>query len=412
MPARTPTRRRSHAVANDAILSEVSLRLLGTAGLDRFTFSDVAKETGLSRAPIYARYDSPEDVAVELWQSTLRGELVRLFELSAEWHRGDAPEPSTELVEEFTTPSLAMSAVVEVMAVARRFPTLQDIVETSLDELIDKYLAGHEGPPSIAISQLSVALGSVFLAPVLGPTSPEGWWSALPMLRDFSRDTTAWDVPAVILDPFEIPTTFAPTGDEIFDEFQPAINRVIARVGYEHATANRISREAGRTFNLLYAGFDSKEALMERVVQLWVDAGVDLALVPFIGVSPEKYVERSVASARSLVADVNRQFRNHRNEMVLAARHHPRIGADMARRYLEAASAGLRLFDAHYSGMDEEIGRDIGRVGSLVRSNGFGLCLLASCTRTLEGLEWTPASTALQHLSWNRVIGRMSPRRG
>ena len=408
MTAGRANKRRSHAAANDVVLHDVSLRMLASRGLDLFSFSELAKEAGLTRAPIYARFDSPEDVAVDLWRTTLEPELVRLFELSRAWFRSDDEEPSKALLTAFTKPTVESSALMEAMAVARRFPSLQDIVQVSLDDLIAKYVSAQDAPRSIPLAQLSVTLGSVFLAPVVGPTVAEGWAPSLVMLRDMFRDTSAWDLPPLEVEAFEIPIGGMPTGDELVDEFLPAINTVIARVGYEHATANRISREAGRAFNVLYERFENKEALMEYVVQESIDAGARLALNPFIGVSAETYLQRSAATGRSIVAPINRPFRNLRNEMTLASRHHPPIAKDSARRYLQAARAGRTLLEANYDGVDDDTMRIVGIVGSLVRSNGFGLSLMASCTPSLADVDWTPASTCLQRAIWANLIDRLT----
>jgi len=406
---RSPTRRRQ-AVANDATLQAASLAMLAERGLDLFSFSDLAREVGLTRAPIYARFDSPEDVAIELWSTVLEGEVQSLLDLTRGWHTGRDEIPSERLRAAISSPSLELCAVVEVLAVARRFPSLQDIVSTSMERLLTAYVAAQPAPRAIALSQVAVALGAVFLAPFLGPTGRDGWTEPLTTLRSMFADRSIWNVVPIEAEPYEIPIGGSATGDPLFDEFLPAINTVIARTGYEHATATRISREAGRAFSLLYEHFDSKESLMERVAHQWVDAGVRLSLAPFVGVSPDEYLVRSVATARSLTADRNRAFRNHRNEMVLAARHHPAIGRDTARRYRRAADAGRALFEEHYVDVTDETMREIALIGTLVRANGFGLCLLASTMPTISDVEWTPASTALQREIWRRVISRLTPR--
>ena len=399
------TRRRSHAAANDVVLHKASLEMLATRGLDLFSFSDLAREVGLTRAPIYSRYD----VAIDLWQTTLETVLAEFLEANQRWHGGEDPVPAG-LLSAYTKPSSELSAAVEVLAVARRFPSLQDITRSSLERLIDSYVAATDGPRSLAVAQISVAVGSVFLAPFLGPTEPGGWKSSLPILREFLSDRSVWDLPTVRSEPFEIPLIVETGTDDVFEMFLPSIIRVIARTGYEHATTTRISREAGHAFNTLYEQFDSKEQLMERVVQHWVEAGILLAITPFIGVTPEEYVQRSVGSARSLTADANRTFRNLRNEMLLAARHHPSIGKATARRFRGAVSDSRSLFEASYRVVSDENMIEVARFSSLVRANGVGLCLLASVTPTLVDVDWTAASTALQQVLWARLFGRLTPR--
>ncbi len=403
-------RRRSHAAANDAVLHEVSFRLLAERGVDGLSFSEMAEAAGLTRAPIYARYDSPEDVAADLWTTTLEAHLDRLMEMNAQWYSSDDELVPEDLLAEFASPSSTSAALVEVLAVARRFPFLHDIVERSLLRRIDSYVAASPAPRAIAVTQLSVLLGTLFLAPVVGPTLSEGWKHALPVAKEMLNDRDAWNVETRSASPVELPLPSTSFGDEVLDDFVPAIMRVIARSGYENASANRIAREAGRTFNVVYERFDSKDALMERVVQAWVEDGINLAFTPFFGLTGEQFIHRSMTQGRSLVADLNRPFRNLRNEMTLAARHHRSIAENTAALYRQAALMGRRMFEERYSGVDDEVFVQVGLIGSLVRSNGFGLCLMASCTGALADVDWTPASTAHQRSLYRRVISKLDPR--
>lgn len=405
-----PKRRRSHAAANDAILHDVSLRMLAERGLDLFSFSDLAKEAGLTRAPIYARYDSPEDLAVEMWQSTLEAELDRILELTRSWFVDRPEAPSPELVTLLTETGPEASALIELMAVARRFSYLQDIVEESLDRRIARYIGSLDVPPAIAVVHLTVVFGAILLSPIFARFGSAIWTPALVFLRELVDDRSTWDLAPLDAVAVELPTEPGPIGDEVLDDFVPAIMRVVARSGYEHASANRISREAGRAFNVVYEQFDSKDDLMAYVVSAWVESGIQVALTPFVGVSGEEYLQRSVAMGRSLVAPINRPFRNLRNEMTLAARHHPTIADDCADKYLAAAIGGRSLFEQHYDGVTDEVMTRIGLAGSVIRSNGFGICLLASCCSALDAIEWTPASAALQRALWSDVLASLRPR--
>lgn len=405
-----PRRRRSHAAANDVVLRDISLQMLAESGLDGLSFSDLAQRSGLTRTPIYARYDSPEDVAVELWTDVLLDHLDHLMALDAEWYAGSSDRPSDELLSEFQAPSQRSAALVEVLAVARRFPYLQDVVVESFGRRVETYVAASGAPRAVAVTQLAILLGTLFLAPVVGPTVGDGWALALPVAKELLTDAEAWSAPKRDVEPVEIPLPSPTFDDEILDVFVPAIMRVISRSGYEHASANRIARETDRAFNAVYERYESKEALMESVVAAWVEDGINIALTPFIGLGADEFIERSVTSGRSIVADVNRPFRNLRNEMTLAARHHPTIAANTARLYRDAALRGRVLFDQAYEGVDDEVFLQLALIGSLVRSNGFGLCLMATCLPSLSDLDFTPASTGHQRCLARRVTSHLKRR--
>lgn len=407
VPEQRSSKRRSHAAANDAVLHDASIEMLASGGLDLFTFSDLAKSAGLTRAPIYSRYDSPDDVAVELWNDSLVDELDRLLALSSDWFLSDDSEPSRVFLRAITRPTEATSALIEVMAVSRRSPSLFELVQTTLDDRLSGYVDAQSCPRSLAVAQVTVLMGTLFLAPFIGPRVVDGWSRPMQLLREMVRDEDSWSVAKVESTALQLPIVGPSVGDEVLDGFIPAIFRVISRVGYEHATANRIGREAGRTFNMLYERFDSKDALMAYVVSRWVASGVQLAFRPFVGITPTQYLQQSVTMGASLVAPINRPFRNLRNEMTLAARHHRTIGSDAAKQYRSAARDGRRLMESTYAGVTDEIYGSVGDIGSLVRSNGFGISLLAACTPWLTDLDWTAASSALQRILWSRVFDRL-----
>ena len=403
-------KRRSHAAANDVALYNASLKILASRGLDLLTFSDLAKEAGLSRAPIYSRYDSPEDVAIELWESAFEPALKNLFAATSRWHQGSDPANFAEIAQLLTEPSPELRGLVEILGVARRFPSLQDIVRRSLESELDRYIEGESVPASIVISQFNVSLGAVFLAPFLSPSGTNGWGEILPLLHSIFKDQSAWNVPAIQGEVFEFPIAGDPTGDELLDVFLPAIKSVIARAGYEHATANRISREAKRTFNLLYERFPTKELFMEEVVRRWVDNGVRVGFSPFIGVSVDEYLVRSVSSAQSVVAESNRSFRNLRNEMVLAARHHETIGAYAALRFRRSIDFGREMFEQVYENVSDSTMNEAVNFAALVRANSFGLSLVSSITPKLIDVDWTPAVVSLQRCLWKRMLGELKLR--
>ena len=66
-----------------------------------------------------------------------------------------------------------------------------------------------------------------------------------------------------------------------------AVIKVIAQVGFEKATANRISRAAGRDFANTYHAFESKDELMETVAAAYIPQMTALSLATFLGIPRE-----------------------------------------------------------------------------------------------------------------------------
>lgn len=410
MEATEGSRRRRHAAANDVAFHEGALRLLAERGLDRCSFSDLAREAGVSRAPLYARYDSMEDLAVDLWQRRLTAELDHIIMLARDWFTSENEQPSVELLSLCVEPGVEASALVELMAVARRFPYVHDIVQNTVDERFATRWSNSDEPAAVAAVELSVIFGAILLAPIFGAQSQERWAEVLRIARSVVCTRDTWGLPSIPGDPVELPIVGVVTGDELLDTFVPAVMRVVARTGYEHASANRIGREAGRDFNATYGRFSSKDELMTFVVGSWVDAGVNVGLTPFIGIEPQEYVRRSVTAGRSLVSPKNRLFRNLRNEMTLAARHHQAVARDINLRFDHAAESGRERLERLYEGLTDEVFATAQMFTELVRYNGFGLCLLASCSGALTPVDWTPVSTALQRVIWAHLFSELTLR--
>ncbi len=49
-----------------------ALELLAAFGVDGLALTKIAAHAGMSNGPLYGRYDSAEDVALELWEEKLR----------------------------------------------------------------------------------------------------------------------------------------------------------------------------------------------------------------------------------------------------------------------------------------------------------------------------------------------------
>ena len=96
----------------------------------------------------------------------------------------------------------------------------------------------------------------------------------------WARDAAANDVgPLPPVTPLDAGAWVVDTGDPARDRLLAACVEVIADVGFERATASRITRRAGLGTHWVYLEHDSKQALLVDAVELAVSTFVATAAV-------------------------------------------------------------------------------------------------------------------------------------
>ena len=229
-----------------------ALDLLATTGVDGLALTKIAAHAGMSNGPLYGRYDSAEDVALELWESTLGAQFERLVTEFHEFSSIVGAEPTPWLLEELTTPSPHTTAVIEVVAVARRFPLLVDTVRADVENVFDKLSSSTpELPRALLATHLTIPFGYVLTAPML-PTRRPNWREVLMLIRDASLDERNWIAGGAAPEPTPLDIPKPDTGDAGFDVFVTAVMNVVAKVVFERTTAHRVSRAAGHSFSSAY----------------------------------------------------------------------------------------------------------------------------------------------------------------
>jgi AcrR family transcriptional regulator len=402
-----PTSRKSRTAALDARILEEALAMVARHGLDETSAASLAKAVGTSIGPIYARYDTMEDLAVDLWQHRVRAHLRSLLELVRASSAGEL-DARAELAAELATPSVTSSALVELLAVARRHTYLRELIVDDTTSDLEEHVAAQRGvPQSLAVTQADVLLGGLFVAPVGAALPSEDHAGVLTLLGEACDDPIARAATPVPAEPATLPLPALATGDELVDDFTKAVMEVIAQVGYAKASANRIARRAGHGFSAVYSHYDSKDEFMEAAVNLLIDQLLTTSVEPFIGVERQAFIEASVANAKGLVSEANRLNRHLRIEITLAARHHPVLAEHMNAGYEAVLAVGRSRYEEHYPDFDDETAAVLRRIWLLIRSNGFGLSLLRSCAPELAQIEWTPASTALRDLTEAHLLARL-----
>ena len=382
-----------------------SLVLLGEYGADGLTMSKIAAAAELSNGPLYGRYDTPEDIIIDLWEHRLVPYLNETFDLLSEWYQGDLPNPPSEILQALVNPPLEAKGAIEVLAVIRRFPYASEIVGSQFTELIDRYLEQQtEKPVALVLGQLTVFFGAILLSPVLAHDSEESWAEIMRILRSWTRRKDITSEPRRDFAPPETPLPKADTGDELLDAFVDATILVVAQTGFEKATAHRIARAAGRSFSSAYAQFETKDDLMIYAITSMVNKIISISVFGFIGLTREQYVDNGVAVCLSLCDEQFRLPRNLRLEIVVAARHHENLRTALLETFENSIEAIAVEIRNTYGIEVKKALENAMLLWHLIRANGFGMSLLSSSSPVMRDVDWAPGAAGVYEIAYELIL--------
>ena len=383
------------------------LRILPLHGVDGLALTKVAEAAGLSNGPLYGRYDSSEDIALDLWDRLLRAHFVQLTTALANWLTDPDASMPTDLVTELESPSPETIAAVEIIAVARRFPLLADSVRDEIERVLETLCAEHpKFPDTILLPAISALVGITMYRGML-PSALVDWPRALGFVRDAAN---APDVRAgTRLDavPVELSIPTATTGDENLDAFVDAVMTVVSRVGFERTTAHRIARAAGHSFSTAYSHAGSKDELMRMAIGAMIAQIINTGDVIFMDLSGEDYVRAVVSLQRGLTADSNRALRQLRVESLLAAAHDEHLGDALRAILSDALGRVSTVFEGSRTAIDDAI-----TTWHLSRAAGMGLVTVSLAAPRLADLDWTPFARVAQHVIERTVFSLVPGRPG
>lgn len=384
-----PPRRVSRAERTRQVQEAITasaLELLHTTGVDGLALTKIAAHAGLSNGPLYGRYDSAEDVALELWESTLSSQFERLVTEFHEFSRVVGAEPTPWLLGELTSPSPLTEAAVEVVAVARRFPLLVDTVRADVEQLFDKIeTSAPELPRALLATHLTIPLGFVLTSRMIPERHPN-WRDVLMLVRDASLREGNWPTGGPVPEPITLDIPTPDTGDAGFDGFVTAVMNVVAKVGFERTTAHRVSRAAGHSFSSAYTHVGTKDELMHTAIGRMIDQIWQTGTSAFIGLDDEAYITSTYALQRGLVSTRNRPLRQLRVETIVAIRHHTDL-ADVSRRHFSRALAWIPEI---FGTKDRKVIDRPEAFWYLAHSHGSGNIALSLLTNRLADIDWRP----------------------
>jgi AcrR family transcriptional regulator len=394
--------RRTEVVSRSQRSKEISeqilataLSLLATDGVDGMTMQRIAARAELSNGPLYGRYDTPEDILIDLWETELRPQLGWILAELSSWSAGTDPEPPARLLAELSEPSEQSQALIETLAVVRRYPFAGETIRSDVKHDLEGFVeAQPELPASVSLGQLTMVLGSFFLGPIFLEIEKDLATVVLGFIRALGQQRDAFGTQVGEVVPMEVPLPRPDTGDEAVDAFVAAVIQVVAQTGFERATTHRIARVAKRSYSSSYSHFASKDDLMAYALTAMIDKIFSVSFFVIHELPPEERLGATVATIQAYVSDQNRLWRQLRVESVVAARHHPDLGGALRANFEVNRDRAVDTM-----GGVSMLGPDAieGVIDSwhLIRTLGFGLSVLFCATGSDDHLDWTPGVAAL-----------------
>lgn len=381
-----------------------ALELLAANGVDGLALTKIAAHAGMSNGPLYGRYDSAEDVALELWEEQLRDHYKRLVLEFDSFASSKDLEPSQWLLQELDAPSALTAAAIEIVCVARRFPLLVDSVRDEVDSLFEQICAEHPDiPPAICSLRLTVPTGCIVTSRSVPKTRPP-WKAILLRFRESALDPANLNQQGLTASPVSLSIPAPDTGDVGLDEFVSAVMEVVARVGFEKTTAHRVARAAGHSFSSAYTHVGTKDELMHMAIGQMMTQIWQTGTASFLELSPEGYKNAIVALQCGLVAESNRPIRQLRTETTVAMRHH----TDLATAGRKRTAASLAIVLDAVEKADPSATESAAAFWYLTAASGIGTVSLSLLTDSFRNIDWTPLAAVAYEMAHATTIEPLS----
>jgi AcrR family transcriptional regulator len=384
--------RSQRAVRNDLRLAEAALEELNESGFDGLQMGAVASRAGLSSGAVYNRFENVAELAVTLWQESLRTHALAMFDKVVDLgHQtfGDPLDP--ELIAETTNPSPLWRGALQLLLVARRVEELNEVItEDLLSWERGRGFVLEEDPVrySRGVTSLSPMIGLSVLrmlpTPVVLPNEQ--------ILRIHQGILDAsWEYnEAPDLDSEALETEFVMevnTGDPVSDALINAAARVIANSGCVRSTVSRIARRAGYTTAAIYERYENKEALIMDTVNkalshhllITGQQNAEAVLHPKFRWMIPATISLSVLPARA-------PRRRLRQELTLAGLHNPAIGAAVGEACVASVDEVLRVVTP----MPEKRASIPEVIAGYIRSSVTGRDLLSDLDPELHRADFQP----------------------
>lgn len=375
----------------DARILDAALQLLARQGVDGVTLPAIAKASGLTTGPVYSRFDGTEDVLVVLWDVFLHDELRRILDEQISWmYQGDDMPESLQLL--FDDPGVRANALVELLAVLRRFPIAYDFISPQVEGEFENVARSHpEVPRSVLYIQFGQVLGSILMRPLLPEVLQDSLVAANEIIRQMVGEKETWSAVTKRHDAIVMQIPEVQDDEPVRRAFLQAALTTIAAAGVEGASSSRIARSAGHSFTAAYQYFQTKDQLAETAIEQVIRQFFTLNTETVVVVDDQEYLELVAANQRGTLSHGGRPLRQLRLECVIAARRTKRLAKYAQNRFAESSAKALHYYPGRPDGTF-----NMPATWVIIAVHAFALPLVAGCSTFLEDVEWAPIAAQLR----------------
>lgn len=357
-----------------------------SVGVDRLTMSAVARRAGLTTGALYSRYESVAELAAAVWTSRVRDEHHALLNIAIKaLIERDRSVPLDRLLHELESPSPNTLLALEFLATARRVDELEEIVLLDVREWLSEWRAGPRARDRLRRAQVIFTLGVVWGAVLHEIPSPRRLdWSYVTKSVRWSMAQKHAEA-AQPLVPDAVGPVLAHTGEAGQDALIDSVASIVARVGFERASATRIARRAGVTAGSIYARYRTKEDLLQHAVEVLLATRFSDDLTG----NRDAFTATDAGSATARIVGgylsaPRRDWRRFRIEAQIAALHRAELAVTMDRIQEMAIRGYLDVLGAQ---TDQER-RELDMVARFAQVIPLGLAFVDLVDPAIPSIDW------------------------
>ena len=388
------TRRRSDAARqNDERLLDAAAAEIVAVGVDRVGMSAVARRVELTTGALYSRYENVAELAAAVWTARVRDRHHALLDAAVRSLVDRDRTADLERVHaELTTASDDTLVALELIGTARRVDELEEVVFRDVREWMSGWQAGPRAADPHRRAQVAFTLGAVWgviLHEIPRPGRRDWSYMTRSLRWSFKREY------AERADDFVADETgpiVADTGDASQNALIDAVEAIVARVGFERASATRIARRADLTPGSIYTRYRTKDDLLRHAVEILLARRFRDDLVANRHTLTETDVGAATASVvGGYLGPERRDWRQFRMEAQLAGAHR----ADLAAALDHIQEAAIRDYLDWLGAKTDEERAELDVLAAFAQVVPLGLAFADLVLPGIPAIDWRRVLTPL-----------------
>lgn len=381
------SRRRSvSSQRNDELLLDAGSAEILAVGVDRLGMSAVARRAGLTTGALYSRYENVAELAAAVWTWRVRDRHRALLDIAVKGLvDNDRSVALPLLLEELGSPSRNTLLALEFLAAARRIDELEEVVLLDVRDWLTDWRAGPRSRDPRRRAQIIFTLATVWgvvLHEIPGKRRLDWSYATKSARWSFAQ---RYDDPSEPLVPDRVGPVLADTGVDSQNALIDSVASIVARVGFERASATRIARRAGLTAGSIYARYPTKDDLLQHAVEILLARRFsdDLAAnsYTFTTSDPGSATARVVGG---YLSPARREWRRFRIEAQLAARHRRELALTLDR----IQEAAIREYLDVLGAKNAEERRALDIIARYAQVIPLGLAFVDLVVPGVPGIDW------------------------